>query len=182
MLICNVHMLEAWLSWEEIAEQKKYIFQLTCCATVAIHPQPVPGLGISNAELVVHSIGCLTSVSQIHTQLVLPLRADFVEVLQTCGNTRVIHLSYKRRQTGLDRHRRTIAWVRKIGYLSCGAMLAQNEKGTVLETISALQITAAWSAWRKVTKASTAWSSLSSICKQIKCSPASTHLLFTPLH
>lgn len=56
----------------------------TCSPAVPLHLQLVASLGVSHAELVIDSIGCLPVVLQVHPQLVLPLGCDFVQVVQPC--------------------------------------------------------------------------------------------------
>lgn len=57
----------------------------TCCPAVPLHLQLVASLGVSHTELVIDSIGCLPMVPQVHSQLVLPLRRDFVQIVQPYG-------------------------------------------------------------------------------------------------
>lgn len=66
-------------------EGQSVSFALTCSAAVAIHAQAVAALGVAHAEALVHGVGRVPLVPQVHPQLVLALRSDFVQVLQTCG-------------------------------------------------------------------------------------------------
>lgn len=57
---------------------------LTCRAAVAVHAQAVAALGVAHAEAIVHGVGSVPLVPQVHTKLILPLGGDLVQVLQAC--------------------------------------------------------------------------------------------------
>ena len=97
--LCSVHfrLYEPWDSWAELVQCLGAtgvqgwtkasgtcwrFMSSTCCAAVSSHMDFVPGPRFRDGELVVLSVGRLSLVSQVDSQLVLTSSCDLMQVGQ----------------------------------------------------------------------------------------------------